>query len=122
MPFIVGAMVLTPIALAAWFFCRLARKHQISWKWALAACVLLGVLAGPSMIDVGIRGTYPSGMLHGSKVTSPTAKQAQGFLMFGFGLSKHPSLAQIAQFALPLTIAAWAICRQGGLRRSACAS
>ncbi|MGE4138983.1 MAG: hypothetical protein AB7E98_24970 [Pirellulales bacterium] len=119
LPLIVCAMVLTPIMAATWFFCRLARKSQVNWKWTLAACLLLAVLSGPAMIDVGIRGPYTRGVLHGTKFGGPTPPEqhGRGFLSFGLGLNAHPSLAQIAQFALPLTIAAWAISRQLNQRR-----
>jgi hypothetical protein len=120
LPFVVGAMVLTPIAGAAAMFCRLARRAECGWKWPLAACFLLAVLSGPAMIDVGIRGPYSGGVLHGTRYTS-TAPDARGFLSFGFGVRKHPTMVQLAQFALPLTIGAWAVCRQLNRRRLACA-
>lgn len=122
LPLVVCAIVLAPITLAAWFFCRLSRKSQVGWKWTLAACLLLAVLSGPAMVDVAIRGSHTRGMLHGTKYRDDVPMEAgkTGFLSFGFGLQKYPSLVQIAQFALPLSIGAWALCRQANQRRNAC--
>ena len=122
LPFVLSAMMLVPIGLAAAFFCRLGRKSGIGWKWPLAACVLLAVLSGPAMIDAAVRGSHPRGVLHGTKYHAAVPQSAghRGFLSFGFGISKHPSYAQMMQFALPLAIGIFAVSRQANRPRTAC--
>jgi hypothetical protein len=92
---VVMAYVLTPIAVAAAFFCRLATKSAVSWKWTLAACAIMALIGGAAF----------------AQVTFPTAA-TRGTLMLGFGVSQNPSPQQMLQFALPLAIGGWAIYRQ----------
>lgn len=92
--FVVGLMVV-PIAVAAWFFCRLGARASVSWKWSLVACLLLAVIGGLAMAQLAL----------------PT-DTSRGSLSFGFGLSMHPSASQLLQFLLPLSIGGWAVWRQ----------
>jgi hypothetical protein len=94
-PFVVLVTIAGPIGLAAWLFCRMATKAGVSWKWTLAASLILAVIGGAAMAQVVLPGA-------GSK----------GSVMLGLSLSTHPSAAQLLQFALPLAIGAWAVFRQ----------
>jgi len=94
------AVVLLPVVLAAVGFCWLAARSAVGWRWVAAACLLVAILGGISMVHLALPGNGQ-----------------QGSLSFGLGVNAHPSLEQILQFALPLTIGAWAILRQSSLRR-----
>jgi hypothetical protein len=124
LPYVVSAMVVVPIALAAAIFCWLGQRAAVGWRWPLAACLLLAILSGPTMVDAGLRGAYPRGLLHGTRYTHMTAQKpdAVGFLSFGFGVSRRPSLSQIVQFALPLAICAFVASRQTSARGVRCPS
>jgi hypothetical protein len=96
-PYLVVGLMVIPVALAATYFCYLARRAGVSWKWSLAACGLLAVLGGAAMTQFAL----------------PT-EHSQGSLSFGFGVSAHPSASQMLQFLLPLAIGGWAAWRQFG--------
>ncbi len=95
LPYATVGLLIAPLALAAAFFCRLARRAGVSWRWSLAACALLAVLGGAAM----------------TQFVLPT-EHAKGTLRFGFGISTHPSASQMLQFLLPLSIGGWAAWRQ----------
>lgn len=86
---------IVPVTVAAAFFCRMALRAGANWKWLLAACGILAVVGGAAV----------------TQMTLPTAT-SRGSLRLGFGISTHPSPAQIAQFLAPLAICGWAIWRQ----------
>lgn len=89
------AVVLLPVALAAIGFSWLAARSAVGWRWIAAVSLLVAFLGGISMVNLALPGNGQ-----------------QGSLSFGLGVSAHPSLEQILQFALPLTIGAWTIVRQ----------
>lgn len=94
-PFVVLGMLLVPVGLAAAFFCRLASKAGVSWKWTLAACFVLAFVGALAMSDVVL----------------PT-ETTQGRFTFGYRLGLYPTASQVLQFLLPLAIGGWAIWRQ----------
>ncbi len=91
------AMLVVPSAIAAALFSRAARKANVSWKWTLTACSILAILAGTAAATMILPGAG-----------------TRGSFMFGFGLSMHPSYAQMLQFAVPMAIGGWALYRQLG--------
>ncbi|MEX0676650.1 MAG: hypothetical protein WD063_06215 [Pirellulales bacterium] len=95
LPFVVLGMLLVPVGLAAAFFCTLAIKAGVSWKWTLVACFVLALLGG----------------LVSSQFVLPT-EYTQGKLMIGFRLAVYPSASQALQFLLPLSIGGWVVWRQ----------
>jgi hypothetical protein len=95
-PYLVVGLLLMPAALSAVFFCRLANKAALSWKWSMATCALLAVFGGLAALRI----VLPRGSL-------------QGQIAFGFSLNTHPSASQILQFLLPLTIGGLAAWRRG---------
>jgi hypothetical protein len=97
LPFLVIGLLLVPSALCAALYCRLADRAALSWKWSLTACTLIAVLGGLAVTKIAL----PRGSIKGT-------------VMFGFGLSSHPSASQILQFLLPLVIVGWAIWRRHG--------
>ena len=97
LPYVIVAMTAVPVAIAAAFFCRLALRADVNWKWALASCSLLAIIGGAAVAQLAL----------------PT-ETSKGSLSFGFGISTHPSPAQMLQFLLPLAIGGWAIWRQVG--------
>lgn len=101
MPLISQAVVLLPVVLTAIGFCWLAARSAVSWKWIVAACLLVALLGGTAMVNLALPGNGH-----------------QGSLTFGLGVSAHPSSGQLLQFALPLTIGAWTIWRQSQIQRS----
>jgi len=94
LPYLVLSMLLVPATASAAFFCRLARKATLHWKWPLMACGLIAVLAGLSIVNFSLPG--PAN---------------QGTLMLGFALNDHPTASQWLQFLLPLAIGGWAAWR-----------
>jgi hypothetical protein len=100
MPYLVVGLLLVPAALSAAFFCRLANKAALSWKWSMATCLLLAVFGGL----VALRIVLPRGSM-------------QGQIAFGFSLNAHPSASQILQFLLPLVIGGLATWRRRGTNR-----
>ncbi len=94
------AMLVIPTAIATMLFCRAARKANVSWKWTLTAGSILAVVAGTAAATLIMPGVT-----------------ARGAFTFGFGVSSHPSYAQMLQFAVPMAIAGWAVYRQLGVRR-----
>lgn len=101
-PFVVVALMTIPVSLAAAFFCRLAHKAGVDWKWSLAACGLLAVIGGLAV----------------TQFVLPT-NVSRGALSFGFGVSTHPSASQVLQFLLPLAIGAWFAWRQAAVAQRA---
>ena len=95
LPYATVALLIVPLAVAATFFCRLAARAGVSWRWSLSACALLAVLGGAAM----------------TQFVLPT-ETTKGMFQFGFSISKHPSASQMLQFLLPLSIGGWAAWRQ----------
>lgn len=104
MPFILMGALVTPIALAAVFYSRLATKAGLSWKWILATCVILAIVGGTSL----------------ARLTLPTAV-SEGSLIFVVGFGLIPNSQQLLQFAVPLAIGGWAVWRQMNHGRGAAA-
>ena len=100
LPRVVGAMVLAPVVISAAFFCRLANRAALGWKWPMLACLLLAIVGGMAISDVSM----------------PTAG-SRGRLMFGFGVRQNPTAAQIVQFTMPLAIGTLVTWRQARQRR-----
>jgi hypothetical protein len=94
-PYLVVGLMVIPLAIAAAFFCRLASRAAVSWKWSLAACLLLAAFGGMAVAQFML----------------PT-DTSQGRLTFGFGISAHPSASQVLQFLIPLAIGGWAVWQQ----------
>ncbi len=94
-PLVSLAMLIVPIGVAAFVFCRIAARSDVTWKWTLAACGILAIVGGMAMVNIVMPGAAN-----------------KGTVMFGMGLGMRPTEAQLAQFALPLDIAALAIWRQ----------
>jgi hypothetical protein len=98
-PVIIFGILDLPIVLSAAFFCRLASKTAMSWKWSIGACSILALVGGLAIIQVVL----------------PTPDH-QGHITLGFHFTQHPSLSQIVQFALPLVIGGWVVWGQMGRR------
>jgi hypothetical protein len=92
---VVLAVLVTPLALAAALFCRLAVKTGVSWKWMLTTCSILAMVGGAAAANLIMPGVV-----------------TRGTFSFGFGIGLHPSYAQLFQFSVPLAIGGWAIWRQ----------
>ena len=105
LPFVIVSLTVLPVAIAAAFFCRLAMRADVNWKWSLAACSLLAVIGGAAVAQLAL----------------PT-ETTRGSLSFGFGISTHPSAAQVLQFLVPLAICGWAVWRHFKNRPAALAS
>jgi hypothetical protein len=122
---LVFALVLAPIALAAWLFCRLALRCGVSRKWLLTACVILAVIGGGAFFDVALPGTGQRGLLHKTRfparVLDQNSKHGAVTMGFGFGLSKYPHWWQVVQFSVPLVICGIAVYREIAMRRRMCA-
>jgi len=84
---LVFPMRFLPFPAAAWFFCRLARRHGHTWRVALAACTIVSLYA----------------LVYTVTLTTKTADQP-GLLMIGLGLPPRP-LFNFLQAAAPLAIA-----------------
>lgn len=95
LPYVIVSLTVVPVVIAATFFCYLARRAAVDWKWSLAACSLLAVVGGLAIAQLAL----------------PTVT-SKGSLSFGFGISTQPSPSQILQFVLPLAICGWATWRQ----------
>ena len=76
-----------PPALVALLFWRLASRSGLSWRWSLAACLLVALLAG----------AYTSEM-------QLPLETGRGRLAIGLGVSLCPTLLQWAQLAVPALI------------------
>ena len=85
---LVFPMRFLPFALAAWFFCRVARRHGRGWQSVLPAC---GIVAAYALI-------------YTVTLTAKTAEQP-GLLMIGLGLSPSTWWLNFLQAAVPLVIA-----------------
>jgi hypothetical protein len=95
LPYVIVSLTVVPVVIAATFFCYLARRAAVNWRWTLAACSLLAIVGGAAIAQLAL----------------PTAT-SKGSLSFGFGISTQPNPSQILQFLLPLAICGWAIWRQ----------
>lgn len=94
-PYLIVALMVIPVAAAAAFFCRVAARAGVSWKWSLAACCLIAVLGSAAMTHFVL----------------PT-ETSQGTLSFGLRFALWPTASQLLQFVAPLAICGWAIWRQ----------
>lgn len=94
-PYVIVALMVIPVALAAAFFCRIAARAGVSWKWSLAACGLIAILGSAAMTHFVL----------------PT-ETTQGTFSFGFRFALWPTTSQLLQFLAPLAICGWAIWRQ----------
>jgi hypothetical protein len=94
-----GAGRFVPPAVAALVFWRLASRGGLSWRWPLAACAIVALLAG----------------MYTSQMDLPV-QAGQGRLMIGLGLAWVPSARQLAQLAVPAAIglvSAWRLAAGG---------
>ncbi len=111
--------MLAPIALIAALVCRVAGRAALSWKWPVAACVILAVIGGAALFDVKMTGV-DRGALHGTRfheANNPAAPLPRGSMAFGFGVTSHPRPWQIVQFSVPLAICGLFVWRQYSQRR-----
>lgn len=117
MPVFASAIVLAPIALTAVFFCRIAGRAAVGWKWPAGACLMLAIIGGAAFFDMKIS-SIDRGLIHGTQFrdVSPPPPPT-GSMMFGFGLNTRPRPWQILQFTVPLAICACFIWRQANHRR-----
>jgi hypothetical protein len=74
-----------PPALVALLLCYLARRGGLSWRWSLAACLLVAIVAG---------------LFRGQLELPRSMSRGQLSLGFGFGLAGW--FQQLLQFSLPL--------------------
>jgi len=118
LPVLTGAFVLAPIAVVAALVCRVASRAAISWKWPLAACVLVALVGGTALFDVKMDG-IERGVLHGTqfKDVRPPLDEQHGHMMFGFGVNAHPRPWQVVQFLVPLAVCGLFAWRQHIQRR-----
>lgn len=82
-----GAARFVPPAVVALVFWRLASRGGLSWRWSLAACAIVALLAG----------------MYTSQMDLPVAA-GHGRLTIELGLSWIPSARQLAQLAAPAAI------------------
>jgi hypothetical protein len=94
-PWVVSSVIVVPSIAAAGFFCWLARRNAVGWKWSLAACTIVAVLTG--LLHVQLQLPVPP---------------AHGHLTVGLAFKRFPSVAQFLQFAIPMAIGAWVAWRQ----------
>lgn len=94
-PLLVWLGVLAPPAALTALLCRLGRRSGLSWRWSLAGCLAVAIIAG--MFQVVLEHPVTAG---------------EGRLMFGFGFWSSPPLQQWLQFALPLTLGLGLVWRQ----------
>lgn len=119
MPVLAGTTILAPLGLAAMVFCHIAGRAAITWKWPLAACVLMAVVGGAAFFDVKVA-NVDRGVLHDTRfheANNPAAPLPRGSMAFGFGVSAHPRPWQIVQFSVPLAICGLFAWRQYSHRR-----
>jgi hypothetical protein len=88
-----------PFIIAAWFFCRLAKRNGRD-HWAISACVILALLSGlvVSEITPGTHKYYPNSWLVG----------------LAYPRCFRPSLSylnQVLQILAPLAVATWFLIR-----------
>jgi hypothetical protein len=86
-PIVFALAIAAPPALLAAWLCRQAFRNGLSWRWALAGCLIVALLAGMFQSELGL----------------PPAP-GQGRLQFGLGFALFPPIKQVLQFLLPLTI------------------
>ncbi len=94
-----------PPAIVALLFWRLASRGGLGWRWSLAACLLVALLAGA----------------YTSQIVMPV-EPGQGKLMVGLGVSMFPSGLQLLQLAVPALIgllSAWRLASVGRAVRAA---
>jgi len=76
-----------PFIIAAWLFSRWARRSELH-RWGLAAFVIIALIAGfLSTLSVPSHGENPG--------------------LWMIGLTFHPTLRQLVQFAVPLALGCW---------------
>lgn len=88
--------VVGPPAMLTMLLCRLAHRNGLSWRWALAASVIVALIAG----------------LFQAALEPAATGDGHGRLTFGFGLWMFPPLQQWLQFAFPLLIGLGFLWRQ----------
>jgi len=91
-----------PPAIVALIFWRLASRSGLSWRWSLAACTLVALLAGAFT----------------SQMQLPL-ESGQGSFSVGFGVFASPSPLQWAQLAVPAMIGGVSAWRLASVRRMA---
>ena len=119
MPVVACVVVMLPLVLCAAWFCRIARRAAVGWKWPLGACLVLAIIGGAAFFDMKIA-PIDRGLIHGTQfrdVNPPPPSPNNGQLMFGFGVNKYPRPWQIAQFSLPLAVCGLFAWRQYNQRR-----
>lgn len=90
-----------PFALAAWWFCRSARRAGLSWRWPVAACALIAFLAAAFAIQFRM----------------PTGIPNTGALTIGLSFPPFGSVVQWGQCLTPLAIVAWQLRTAAQMRR-----
>jgi len=114
MPVLALGIVTLPIMAATMWFCRIARRSHVSWKWQVLACSLIALLAFSVFGDVLVPGANRS-LLHAKtiRITDPIPEQAEKYhLSFGFEVGKHPTALQLVQLLIPMLILGGALWRQ----------
>ncbi|MGE0538456.1 MAG: hypothetical protein AB7O68_26070 [Pirellulales bacterium] len=92
MPVVLVMWAIVPPTLVALLVCWLSARSGRSWRWVIASLGLLAMATAAFHSDL----RWP---------TMP----GNGQLMIGFGLNRHPSVAQCLRFSFPLLVAIWAL-------------
>ena len=90
-----------PPLIVVLFWCRLFRRSGRTRRWGLASCLVIALIAG----------------LYVTRLEPPTVN-TKGYLQVGLGLTTSPSLGQITQFLLPLTLGSYLVMRENRAVRS----
>jgi hypothetical protein len=109
-----------PYIVAAWFYCRLAKRNGRD-HWAIAACTILALIAGSIVSEVTSATTKycPNNWIVGLGYPAASAATTvvkwlngdkSGSWRIGFA-THHFELRQVIQFLVPLAIAAWLLLR-----------
>ena len=113
---LVFSLVLVPIAVSAWLFCRIARSTGAAWKWPLVACAIVAVIGSAAFLDVALPGTNQHGLLHDTRfapaVLEQNTQHGAVTMGMGFSLNNRPHWWQIVQFCVPLAICGVAVYRE----------
>ena len=118
LPTIVYLIAIVPIAAAAAFFCRLAFRCDCPRRWPAVACLVIALLSAFYFSDVAMPSSGNRGLLHGSRVISSDRSQENKHkVFFGAGINRRPSVFQMLQVAIPLSICGWAIYRDSRRQR-----
>jgi hypothetical protein len=96
-------IVLLPAALTAAGLTRLAARAGLGRWWPMSACLILGLIAGASRIDLRLSGL-----------------SQQSSLTLGLGFGAATALSQVAKVAAPILVGAWILWRKP--RRTSIAS